>query len=114
MVSLLAPKDVLEKSMKENYGEYVSDALLAEWMRDAMNAPGRLTSSPWPDRIEITGIKEMTESTYRVDGEIIEVTSTEKAEGGAAAKRPVIIALTRINNRWVIDDISMGAYQEAN
>lgn len=114
MVSLLAPKDVLEKSMKENYGEHVSDALLEEWIKNPMNAPGRLTSSPWPDRIEISGIKKMTEYTYRVEGEVIEVTSVEKEKGGAAAKRPITLALKKADNRWLIDDVSLGAYERAD
>ncbi|HOQ09731.1 MAG TPA: copper amine oxidase N-terminal domain-containing protein, partial [Syntrophomonadaceae bacterium] len=52
-VSLLAPDDVVTKSIKENYAEYVSPELLAQWQKDPANAPGRLTSSPWPERIDI-------------------------------------------------------------
>lgn len=75
--------------MQENYGDYVSPALLAKWLNDPLNAPGRLTSSPWPDRIEILSIEPLSEYAYEVEGEIIEITSVEKASGGVAAKRPI-------------------------
>ncbi len=52
-VSLQASKDVVKKSIQENYGDLVSPALLAQWVSNPSNAPGRVTSSPWPERIEI-------------------------------------------------------------
>ncbi len=110
-VSLLAPKDILEKSMKENYGDYVSEALLAKWAGDPQNAPGRLTSSPWPDRIEITSTEKISENAYEVKGKIIEITSTEKEKGGAAAKRPITLEVKKINDSWVIDNVTLGDYE---
>jgi hypothetical protein len=114
-VSLLDPKKVVEKSMQENYGNLVSQALIEEWISgisDPLSAPGRLTSSPWPDRIEILSIKKLSEDRYEVKGEIIEITSVEKVSGGVAAKRPVTLALKKIKNRWLIDDVTLGAYEE--
>jgi beta-lactamase regulating signal transducer with metallopeptidase domain len=114
-VSLLDPKNVVEKSMQENYGNLVSQALIEEWISgisDPLSAPGRLTSSPWPDRIEILSIKKLSEDRYEVKGEIIEITSVEKVSGGVAAKRPVTLALKKIKNRWLIDDVTLGAYEE--
>ncbi|MHB1395014.1 MAG: hypothetical protein ACYCYE_18550 [Clostridia bacterium] len=113
-VSLLAPKDILEKSMRENYGEFVSQALLAEWISNPINAPGRLTSSPWPDRIEVLTIEKLSEYVYEVKGEIIEITSTEKENGGIAAKRPITLIVKKINNNWLIDDVTLGAYEETS
>ncbi len=110
-VSLLAPKDILEKSMRENYRDFVSEALIAKWISDPLNAPGRLTSSPWPDRIEILTIEKLPKDEYRVKGEIIEVTSAEKASGGIAAKRPITLVIRKINDRWLIDEVTMGAYK---
>ena len=46
LVSLLAPENVLGESMQENYGEFVSPTLLEQWLKNSINAPGRLTSSP--------------------------------------------------------------------
>ncbi len=113
-VSLLAPKDILEKSMKENYGEFVSQALIAKWISDPLNAPGRLTSSPWPDRIEILSIDKLSENEYEVKGEIIEITSTENVNDGVAAKRPITLVVKKVDNRWLIDDVTLGDYEEAN
>jgi hypothetical protein len=110
-VSLLAPKDILEKSMQENYGDYVSEALLAKWKGDPQKAPGRLTSSPWPDRIEITSIAKVSEGAYEVKGEIIEITSKEKESGGVAAKRPITLSVKKISNSWLIDDVTLGDYE---
>lgn len=113
MVSLLAPKDELEKSMKENYGEYVSQELIEEWLNDPENAPGRLTSSPWPDRIEIKTVEKEEEGEYKVTGEIIEITSTEQA-GGAAAKRPITLEVEKEGERWLIDEVTLGEYEGAS
>ncbi|KRQ87142.1 hypothetical protein ABG79_00940 [Caloramator mitchellensis] len=109
-VPLLAPKDILIKSMKENYGNYVTEALIEKWINDPLNAPGRLTSSPWPDRIEIRSINKIDECTYEVNGEIIEITSVEKETGEIAAKRAITLKVKKINNCWLIDDVVLGEY----
>lgn len=111
-VSLLAPKDILEKSMIENYGEFVSLELTAKWISDPQNAPGKLTSSPWPDRIEILEIKKASKASYNVKGEIIEITSTEQTSGGIAAKRPINIVVKKVDNKWLIDDVNLSDYEE--
>jgi len=113
-VSLLAPEDVVSKSIQENYSEFVSPALLKEWLGAPLNAPGRLTSSPWPDRIEILTIERLAEGVYKVQGEIIEITSTERASGGIAAKRPISLEVENTGNRWLIRAITLGQYEDAN
>lgn len=113
-VSLQAPKDIVNKSMQENYGDFVSPALLAEWLSAPLNAPGRLTSSPWPDRIEILTIEKLSGYAYEVKGEIIEITSTEKVSGGVAASRPITLVVEKIGNRWLIAAATLGAYEEIN
>jgi len=112
MVSLQVPRDVLEKSMKENYGEFVSKALIEKWISDPLNAPGRLTSSPWPDRIEILKVEKISQAEYKVNGEIIEITSVEKESGGVAAKRSITLTVRKINDNWLIDDVLLGEYNE--
>ena len=104
MVSLLAPKDIVSKSIEENYSEFISSSLLERWKNDPKNAPGRLTSSPWPDRIEIRDTEKVSEDKYRIKGEIIEVTSVENANGGAAAKQAITILVVKDKDRWVIDE----------
>ncbi len=113
MVSLQAPKDVLKTSMQENYGHLVPRELLSKWISDPLKAPGRLTSSPWPDRIEILSTRKLAENKYEVKGEIIEITSVEKESGGAAAKRPITIMVEKINDNWLITDVTLSAYDEA-
>jgi hypothetical protein len=111
-VSLLAPEDVVKKSLEENYGDFISEALLSKWINDPESAPGRMVSSPWPDRIEILSVEKSSESEYEVKGEIIEVTSEEQTHGGIAAKRLITLLVKNMNNRWLIDDVTLGAYEE--
>ncbi|MFZ7102727.1 MAG: hypothetical protein ACOWWO_08715 [Peptococcaceae bacterium] len=111
-VSLQGPNDVVEKSMQDNYGNFVSAELLASWQRDPLNAPGRMVSSPWPDHIEILTTEKSAESTYKITGEIIEITSAEKGDGGVAAKRPITIVVRKIAENWLIDSVALGSYEE--
>jgi hypothetical protein len=109
-VSLLAPEDIVKTSIQENYGDLISSNLLSKWQNDPQIAPGRLVSSPWPDRIEILSIEKLTNGTYDVKGEIIEVTSDEKI----AAKRPIKLVVKMINNRWLIDEVKVDAYADSD
>ncbi|HYK73480.1 MAG TPA: hypothetical protein VEV44_10260 [Pseudoneobacillus sp.] len=111
-VSLSASQEIVNKSIQENYKDFVSPTLLSKWMKDTQNAPGRLTSSPWPDRIELVSIEKLSNDAYKVKGEIMEVTSTEKADGGFAAKRPITLVVKKNNQLWLIDDVTIGAYEE--
>ena len=114
LVSLQAPQDTLKKSMQENYGEFISPSLLAKWQGDPQNAPGRLVSSPWPDRINILSAKKTSDNTYEVKGEIIEITSAEKASGGVAAKRPITCMVKKYEKNWLIDAVTLGEYEKAD
>lgn len=109
LVSLLGPEDLLEKSMQENYGEFVSPTLLEQWLKDSISAPGRLTSSPWPDRIEILSTEKVTEEAYEVKGEIIEITSLENKE--IAAKRSITLVVEKIDGKWLINNANIGEYE---
>lgn len=111
-VSLLAPKDILEESMKESYGNLVSQELIEKWISDPLYAPGRLTSSPWPDRIEILTVEKSSENEYEVKGEIIEVTSTEKTDGGVTSKRTITLTIKRFDDKWLIANVILGDYVE--
>jgi len=113
LVSLLAPPDIVNKSMQDNYGSLVTPALLEKWQNDPQNAPGRMVSSPWPDRIEILTNEKRAEGSYEVKGELIEITSVEQSSGGVAAKRPIILSIKKIENNWLIDTVTMGPYVEA-
>lgn len=111
MVSISASPNIVSQSMRENYGNFVSPTLLDKWQSDPREALGRIVSSPWPDRIEILTIEKTSESIYKVSGEIVEITSTEKMNGGIAAKRPVILLVKKINSHWLIDEVMTGSYE---
>jgi len=104
-VSLLVPDAA--NQIKTQYQNYVTGNLLAQWMADPSHAPGRLTSSPWPDRIEITAISSAGTGSYTVTGNIIEITSSEVLSGGAANLIPVTMTVSNDNNQWKIS-----AFQE--
>ena len=108
MVSLLAPKADLKKSMDDAYTPYVASELLALWEKSPSNAPGRMTSSPWPDRIEISHISANPDGSYAVIGTVIEVTSTEVRNGTAADTYPITMTLQKKNNVWLITSFSKG------
>jgi len=112
-VSLQAPKDVVGRSMQEHYGGLVSPALLEEWTNDPAGAPGRVTSSPWPERIEILSITKQSDDAYEVRGEVIEVSSASKASGGIDAKRPITLAVGRSDGGWLITAVELGPYESA-
>lgn len=109
-VPLLAPDDVVHRSLQENYGDLVAPALLAEWLLDPHSAPGRLTSSPWPDRIRIRSMAKREAGGYEVQGDIIEITSVEAAGGGVAAQRPITLVVEKVGQRWQITAVTLGPY----
>lgn len=108
-VSLLAP-DAADQ-IEEKYAEFVSPDLLAAWMAEPTTAPGRLTSSPWPDRIEIENIRAVNEDQYLATGSVIEITSQEQGTDQAAAQYPIQITVALIDGRWMITGWLSGEYQ---
>jgi hypothetical protein len=98
-VSLLAPDAA--GTLDAAYGPFVSPALLASWKKDPSRAPGRLTSSPWPDRIEIDRLIR-TRAGYTVTGRLVYMTGNEVEHGGVAGMDVVVIHLRRIGGRWLI------------
>ncbi|HEX7004229.1 MAG TPA: hypothetical protein VF168_08580 [Trueperaceae bacterium] len=105
-VSLLAPTDVVERQLMEFYGPYVSDRLLAAWTADPREAPGRITSSPWPVGIEVLEVTLEDEEEFLVHGQIEFVTSVEltAGEGKAATTLPVLIRVEREQGPWQITE----------
>mgnify|MGYP001233870688 CR=1 FL=1 len=108
-VSLLNPN--ASQLIDQYYKDYVSQDLLNQWKANPANALGRQTSSPWPDRIDVTNVQRTANDTYTVEGNIIEVTSQEQANGGAAATRPATFTVKNIEGRWLITQISTASYQ---
>ena len=101
-VPLQAPDAAQE--MQKQYAEFVSPALLEMWMNDISKAPGRIVSSPWPDRIEINTLSKENSDRYTITGFVIEITSTEVTSGEAAAKIPVRMVVQRGQERWLLTE----------
>lgn len=91
-VSLLAPD--ASSSIAAVYGPFVSPELLARWSADPSHAPGRQTSSPWPDHIDTQSVTPQG-SGFLVFGTIVLMTSQEKEHGGNAGTTPVILQLVK-------------------
>jgi len=100
-VPLLASKEIVDQSIRDSYGAFVSPDLLSLWIDDPSKAPGRLTSSPWPERIEVTSVNKIN-SYYQVIGNVVEITSQEVVAGGNAGLYPITIKVEKINNEWLI------------
>lgn len=105
-VSLLAPDSARARAMEAQYGGLVAPALLKQWAADPRHAAGRITSSPWPDHIEIGNVARKSTRVYLVDGEIVERTSADSA--GASGRIPVRIAVWRVGRAWMIQNYEQG------
>ena len=114
MVSLLASEDILKETMNEYYGDYVSAELIERWLADPVTAPGKLTSSPWPGRIDVLTVEKTAENKYVVKGNIVEFTGVEMVEGGIAAKREITLNVNEIDDKWVIVEAKLGEYEVDN
>ena len=107
-VSLLSPTAAAD--MREHYGPYVTPELLAGWQADPASAPGRQTSSPWPDRIEITDVSAK-EASATARGNIVEVANSG-VPGAFAGMYPVAIGLERRGDAWLVSSWSRDSAQE--
>lgn len=105
-VSLLGPSDILEEDMQKYYGPFVSGELISQWIQDPSKALGRLTSSPWPDHIEIIDVKKISDDKYEVTGNVVEIASVEASSGGYAAKYGVSLTVERLNDGWIITEVT--------
>ena len=101
-VALLAPDAA--QQIEDQYADFVTLDLLAVWMADRSHAPGRLTSSPWPDRIEITTVMEQEPQVYLVTGQVVELTSAELYSDKVAVAYPVELTLVYVDGHWLISD----------
>lgn len=111
MVSLLAPEAERKAAMEESYARYVAPELLERWAAGSEGALGRSTSSPWPQQIEIVGVREEGEN-YVVEGNVIEVTNASGGNTTIAAVYPVTLTLQMRDGDWLIVKSGKGAYSE--
>jgi hypothetical protein len=108
-VSLLSP--TAAQDIEKQYEKFLDPDLLEQWKADPTKAVGRLTSSPWPDKIEIVNIKPLDSNTFIVRGNIIEVTSLEQIQNNIAASQPIEITIAKFNNRWLITHVFVFPYE---
>ncbi|HET8581173.1 MAG TPA: hypothetical protein VFL98_01755 [Candidatus Paceibacterota bacterium] len=100
-VPLLTSDKELARSMQEAYGIYVAPELIAAWQQDPAEAPGRLTSSPWPDHIAIGSISPNGDGTYSVSAAVIE--KSEATKGSSIyASYPVELTVSDTDAGWRI------------
>ncbi|TCO53965.1 M56 family metallopeptidase [Caldanaerobacter subterraneus] len=104
-VDKLAPKEGCRELIKENYSQYVSQDLLAEWIRDPSKAPGKYVSSPWPDRIDIKDITKIGQAKFLVTGDIVEITSVP----GEEWRTGVTLTVEKLEGKWLITGIDFGS-----
>lgn len=105
-VSLLSQPDILKRDMKKYYSPFISEELISKWLQDPSESLGRLTSSPWPDHIEIIDVKKLTGDKYEVSGNVVEITSVEATRGGYADKYGASLTVERINSKWLITEVT--------
>lgn len=105
-VSLLGPE--ASTTIAAEYGPYVEPALLAKWQADPRSAPGRTTSSPWPERIEVLDMTPQGKG-FAAQAAVILMTSEEAGTEGNAGFIPVMILAMPGEGGWRI-----AAFEEQN
>jgi len=105
-VPLLAPDSLAVRAIREAYAPLVTADLLEAWTAEPSRAPGRDVSSPWPERIAVRSVAPAERGACRVEGDVVYVTSEERAQGGAATREPVTLEVVREGDEWRI-----GAYE---
>lgn len=94
-VSLLSPSAADE--MRNAYSPYVTEELLAAWIQNPEEAPGRKTSSPWPDHITVDAVLPNDMGAYTVVGRIM-----LKDSSGDAGTIPVSLTVTNAEGGYRI------------
>jgi hypothetical protein len=107
-VSLLAPD--VSQTITTEYGQYVSADLLAQWVANPAGAPGRQTSSPWPESVDVVEVAPQGNGAYKVEANVIEVTNSNPKE--VAATYPITMTVEKENDRFVVATFEKGAYSE--
>jgi hypothetical protein len=110
LVSLLSTS-TLATDMDRHYGEFLSPELLQAWKANPDAALGRLTSSPWPDRIEIVGVAPAGNNIYTVEGNVIEITSADTPLKPAGVY-PITLTVEERGGALSITSVSKGAYSD--
>ena len=101
-VPLLSDEKTLKQSINKEYKPYVTNELLNFWLDNLDSAPGRATSSPWPEKIEILEFDKTNEG-YISEGYIVLMTSVDIERGsGNSGTIPVKLKLVDEGSGWKI------------
>jgi len=106
-VSLLAPEDELKREIEENYKDFVVPELLSAWIAEPASAPGRLVSSPWPEKIEIWDAAIGPDSISfgaRV--------ATAASAGETGIFYAADIKMVKVSGKWLISGITINPEPE--
>jgi hypothetical protein len=104
-VPLTGTPEIAREAIEQQYAPYVTPELLSQWLANPQSAPGRLTSSPSPDRIGIATVTEQGNGRL-VSGEVIMITSADP-EGASTDTVPFVAMVVPTPDGWRI-----AAYQE--
>jgi hypothetical protein len=91
-VPLTAETEDIRAAIERYYKPYVTEELLNQWLADPQSAPGRETSSPWPDRIFIKQVVPQGE-TYVINADVLYMTSVEEATSEEDASGVVVVTI---------------------
>jgi heme A synthase len=106
MVPLSSSKEAVGEAMEYNYASFVAPELISKWEKDPLHAPGRLTSSPYPDHIDITSVNKNSDGTYIVKGNVIDLSSSNISSSTNSGSYPVTIKLENRNGLWLITNLT--------
>jgi hypothetical protein len=97
MVPVNASGTSASQAMWNDYHNLVAPQLLSSWMQDPASAPGRSSSSSWPDHIAIGSLEEKGPMAYLVTGDVVMATN-----GGIAGEYAVTTTVAVVNGNWMI------------
>ncbi len=97
LVPLMGAPEVAAQAIQEHYAPLVHEDLVERWMYNPAEAPGRRTSSPYPDRIELDSVVKQENGSYLASGAIVEETST-----GETGRTPVTATVAVVDSGVII------------
>lgn len=106
-VSITADPMSAKQAIQTSYQAFLTPTLITTWSNDPSSAIGKVTSSPWPDRIEISQVTKMAEDEYHVLGNVIQVTNSMNSSGTNAGEEPIDITVLKLNNQWLINQAQL-------
>ena len=105
------PKEIASGRIKEFYAPFLTPNLLLNWMDNPSLAPGRIVSSPWPERIEIISMEKLDVHTIKVKGYVVNVASGGENKLEITNKNPIVLIVKDSEkNTWLIDSAWSNEY----